>query len=103
MRIPVKWRTGIKEGRLLILSIFEPKHKRLSAPLAEKRNRFVADICTTLFIPHASPKSKTEQLAHDQITNGKTIYTLDLHSNEHLKQAGIVAVNRNHKWDWGTI
>ncbi len=99
MQLPVKWRKGIKDGQLLILSIFEPKHKRLSAPLAEKRNQFVADICTRLFIPHASSKSKTEKLAYDQITKGKTIYTLDLPSNTYLKEVGIAAVKINHKWD----
>jgi hypothetical protein len=42
MRMPSTWRKACDEGRLLILSPFAPKHGRISALLAEKRNRFVA-------------------------------------------------------------
>ena len=42
MRVPAAWRKPIDEGRLLIVSPFDPHRKRVDAPLAERRNRFVA-------------------------------------------------------------
>ena len=42
MRLPSGWLPGLSEGRLLLLSPFEQKHKRLNAKLAAFRNEFVA-------------------------------------------------------------
>src|ERR1035437_5009791 len=46
-------------GRLLILSPFPPKDKRITATLAEARNRFVGALADRIFVPHASPGSRT--------------------------------------------
>jgi hypothetical protein len=43
-RLPRDWQRAIDTGRLLLPSPFTEKHKRVTAPLATKRNRFVAAI-----------------------------------------------------------
>src|ERR1022692_15579 len=49
-------------GRLLILSPFEAKHKRITATLAEARNRLVGALADRVFVPHAAPGSRTTPL-----------------------------------------
>jgi predicted Rossmann fold nucleotide-binding protein DprA/Smf involved in DNA uptake len=44
-------------GRLLILSPFEPKDKRITAALAEERNRFVGALADRVFVAHGAPAS----------------------------------------------
>lgn len=85
MRMPSAWRKACNEGRLLILSSFPPKHGRISALLAEKRNKFVSLLANRFFVPYAAPASKTEQLCKDLLDAGKKIYTF-----ESEKESGIV-------------
>ncbi len=85
MRMPSAWRKACSQGRLLILSPFAPKHGRISALLAEKRNRFVSLLVDQFFVPYAAPGSKTEQLCQDLLKAGKKVYTF-----ESEKESGIV-------------
>jgi len=43
---------GADAGRLLLLSPFDEKHKRVTAELAAERNRFVASISDEVLIPY---------------------------------------------------
>ena len=52
-------------GRLLIVSPFEPKHKRVTAALAEARNRFVGALADRIFVAHAAPGSRTMALCEE--------------------------------------
>jgi hypothetical protein len=64
-------------GRLLILSPFEPKHKRVTAALADARNRFVGALADRVFVAHAAPGSRTVTLCKELRALGKTLYTVD--------------------------
>jgi predicted Rossmann fold nucleotide-binding protein DprA/Smf involved in DNA uptake len=64
-------------GRLLILSPFPPKQKRVTAALAEQRNRFVAVLADKIFVPHAAPKSHTLALCRECHQRGAPVFTID--------------------------
>jgi predicted Rossmann fold nucleotide-binding protein DprA/Smf involved in DNA uptake len=92
MRVPSAWRKACAEGRLLILSPFPPKHGRISAMLAEKRNRFVSLLADQLFVPYAAPGSKTEQLCQDLLSAGKQVYTFESEKESIIVRAGAVPI-----------
>jgi predicted Rossmann fold nucleotide-binding protein DprA/Smf involved in DNA uptake len=87
MRVPAAWKAGIAAGRLLLLSQFAERHRRITAELSAQRNRLIADIATEIFVAHAAPGSKTEDLCRDLLAHGRRIFTLDLPCN-----AAIVAL-----------
>jgi predicted Rossmann fold nucleotide-binding protein DprA/Smf involved in DNA uptake len=60
-------------GRLLILSPFPPKDKRITATLAEARNRFVGALADRIFVPHAAPNSRTLAICDQLKSSGKQI------------------------------
>ena len=88
IRIPSKWRKPIAEGRLLLLSSFEKKHRRMTAALAEQRNQLIISAADEVLFIHAAGGSQTEQLAHANIPQGKTTYTLNCGENRNLLDAG---------------
>jgi hypothetical protein len=63
-------------GRLLILSPFPPKDKRITAALAEARNRFVGAVAGRVFVPHAAPNSRTLALCNELRASGKQVLSL---------------------------
>ena len=63
MRVPMEWRSGLEEGRLLVLSPFPPRHRRPNAVLSERRNDLVAGFAHQVFIAHAAPDGRTEAFA----------------------------------------
>ena len=64
-------------GRLLILSPFPPKDKRITATLAEARNRFVGALADRVFVPHAAPNSRTLAMCDQLKSSGKQIVNAD--------------------------
>ncbi len=58
MRLPVAWRGPVEAGRLLVVSPFEEKAKRVTTELAERRNRFVAALAERVFISYAEPGAR---------------------------------------------
>lgn len=74
-RLPSEWQKAIDARRLLLLSPFSDKAKRVTAELAAERNRFVAAISDEVLIPYAAPGSKTEALALNLLKSGKRVYT----------------------------
>jgi len=77
MRVPAKWREAIDQGRLLILSPFDEKHKRVTAELARRRNEFVAAIADNVFVAHADPGGSLDALVTTLRATGKPIRTFD--------------------------
>ena len=63
-------------GRLLILSPFPPRNKRVTAALAEARNRFVGAVADRIFVPHAAPNSRTLALCNELRAAGKQILSI---------------------------
>ncbi len=96
MRMPSTWRKACDDGRLLILSPFAPKHGRISALLAEKRNRFVSLLADQFFVPYAAPGSKTEQLCQGLMSAGKRVYTFESEKESIIVRAGAMPVTVDH-------
>jgi len=88
MRIPNAWREAIDNGRLLVLSPFKRKHKRVTASLSEQRNRIVDMLARDAFLPYAAPGSRTEKLCTDMVRAGKQIFTFGDEANESLIAMG---------------
>jgi predicted Rossmann fold nucleotide-binding protein DprA/Smf involved in DNA uptake len=84
MRLKPELQPAFAAGRLLILSPFEPKHKRITAALAEARNRFVGALADRVFVAHAAPASRTLALALALRERGKPVLTVDDPANEPL-------------------
>ncbi len=88
MRPRPEWKGALAEGRLLILSIFDSKHRRSTAALASQRNAFVAALADKICIAHASEGGKTLQFAHQVLEWGKPLFTFDTPANKSLFQCG---------------
>jgi predicted Rossmann fold nucleotide-binding protein DprA/Smf involved in DNA uptake len=78
-RLGLLRRRGVKSwpGRLLLVSPFLKKHRRVTAELATERNRFVAGISDDVLVPYAAPGGKTEALALNLLASGKRVYTFN--------------------------
>jgi predicted Rossmann fold nucleotide-binding protein DprA/Smf involved in DNA uptake len=88
MRIPNAWKAAIDNGRLLVLSPFKKKHKRVTASLSEQRNRIVALLARDAFLPYAAPGSRSENLCKNIIKAGKQIFTFGDAANQSLLALG---------------
>jgi predicted Rossmann fold nucleotide-binding protein DprA/Smf involved in DNA uptake len=88
MRIPNAWREAIDNSRLLVLSPFKKKHKRVTASLSEQRNRIVALLARDAFLPYAAPGSRSEHLCKNIISAGKQIFTFRVEANQSLIAMG---------------
>jgi hypothetical protein len=86
---------AFKAGRLLILSPFPAKEKRITAALAETRNRFVGALADRIFVPHAAPGGKTAVFCRLLSARGKRVYTIDDPANEHLISVGAIPMEPN--------
>lgn len=62
MQLKPELQPALGAGRLLILSPFEPKHKRITAALADARNRFTAALADRVFVAHAAPAARQWRL-----------------------------------------
>jgi predicted Rossmann fold nucleotide-binding protein DprA/Smf involved in DNA uptake len=92
MRIPSAWEQAISDKRLLLLSPFNPKERRLTKALAEIRNSFVAMIASSILVAHASTNGTVHKLVTWLLSSGRRILTLDLAENEALIQNGVLGV-----------
>jgi hypothetical protein len=88
MRTSNAWKEAIDNGRLLVLSPFKKKHKRITTPLSEQRNRLVAILARDAFLPYAAPGSRSENLCKDIIRAGKQILTFGDAANQSLIAMG---------------
>ena len=94
LRIPVAWRGPLEDGRLLILSPFEAKHRRLTVELAQRRNKFVAAMADEVFVVHASPGGKLESLAKEIAASDKACYTFESEHNKNLLGFGFQPISK---------
>lgn len=87
-RIKTEYKKPLEDGRLLMLSPFTEKDKRVSAEMALERNRFVAAISDRIFIAYAEAAGKTEQFCREVLAWNKPIYTFDADVNKNLNILG---------------
>lgn len=78
MRLKPELQSAFKDGRLLILSPFAPTpaNTRVTAALAQQRNRFVGALADRIFVPHAAPGSRTLALCGELHRAGKRLITV---------------------------
>ena len=85
MRLKPELQPAFSAGRRLILSPFEPKYKRITAVLAEERNRFAGALTDRIFVAHAAPASRTLALCEGLRGLGKELFTVDDTANAALR------------------
>jgi predicted Rossmann fold nucleotide-binding protein DprA/Smf involved in DNA uptake len=93
MRIKPEYKKPLEDGRLLILSPFAGKEKRISLDRAIRRNYFLAALATDVLIPYAAPGSKTETFCRELLKWGKRVYTTDDEKNTSLIETGIKTIS----------
>jgi hypothetical protein len=96
MHLKAEFVPAFDAGRLLILSPFPPKDKRITAALAEARNRFVGTLADRVFVPHAAPGGKTAALFFDLLNAGKQLHMIDNPANQHLISVGALPLDLNN-------
>jgi predicted Rossmann fold nucleotide-binding protein DprA/Smf involved in DNA uptake len=89
MRIASEHKQAIKEGRLLFMSPFEEGQRRISVKTSQFRNLFVAALSEQVFVAHAEPGGKTENLCRDILSWKKPIYTFNSDYNKNLIEMGV--------------
>jgi predicted Rossmann fold nucleotide-binding protein DprA/Smf involved in DNA uptake len=62
MRLPMDWRDGIDNGRLLLLSAFPKNIRRPTAAFADRRNQLVAALADEIVFFHITPGGKMDKL-----------------------------------------
>lgn len=87
-RIPAEWRKPLDDGRLLLLSPFDEKQRRMTHQFACQRNRFVAAMADTIFVAHAAPGGRTEQLCEEVVAWGTPVYTHEHEACANLSALG---------------
>ena len=92
MRIPGELRKSVEEKRVLIISPFPKKARRVTKKNATIRNRFVAGLANKVFVPHAAPGGKTEALCREIVSWQKPLITFDDPSNKNLIEMGAVSI-----------
>lgn len=95
MRLRGEYRKPLEEGRLLFLSPFHEKRRRISVEMAIIRNCFVAAITDAIFVAYAAPDSKTQQFCRDVLAWGKPVYTWESDANANIIALGAKPFSNN--------
>jgi len=103
MRINKEYKKPLKDGRLFFLSPFDKNQRRISAKSSHYRNLFVAAMSAAIFVIHAEPSSKTEELCRDILSWKKLIYTFESDYNKNLIKMGARPVNMDNVSGWANI
>jgi predicted Rossmann fold nucleotide-binding protein DprA/Smf involved in DNA uptake len=93
MKLSRDRKKAIEQGRLLILSPFLAKQRRMSAARSEIRNRFVISLADRVFVAYAEPSRKTEALCREVVASGKPLFTFESKHNADLLALGAKAAS----------
>jgi predicted Rossmann fold nucleotide-binding protein DprA/Smf involved in DNA uptake len=88
MIVPQEWAKAYEDQRLLVISAFGPKDRRVTRAQAETRNRLVVALGKALVVPHAAPTSKTLALCKEVLAEQYRVLTFADPANEELIQLG---------------
>jgi predicted Rossmann fold nucleotide-binding protein DprA/Smf involved in DNA uptake len=88
MRVKKVQSKPLDEGRLLIVSLFPQKQRRMTAALAHARNRLVAALADEIFVAHASSGGKIELFCREIFPRSKPLMTFLSNSNNNLLELG---------------
>lgn len=92
MRLTPAYKKLLSEGRLLLVSPFPEKYRRVTVQNSLLRNRFVCAIADEIFIPYAAPGSKTEQFCIEILSGNQPLFMLDSDYNTGLIARGAIPV-----------
>ncbi|MBI2478502.1 MAG: DNA-processing protein DprA [Planctomycetia bacterium] len=87
-RLSAPQRQAIRDGRLLLLSMFGENVKRTTKVQAQQRNEFIAALAFAILIPHASPGGNAEIIAQQALQRQQPLFTIDDDENADLIQLG---------------
>jgi hypothetical protein len=73
LRVPGEWKRPLESGRLLLLSPFNARHRRVTADLAKRRNEVVAAIADKVCFIHVSAGGELEALREQVRQRAKPI------------------------------
>jgi len=93
MRLGKDLKTGIGEGRVLILSPFEGMGRRPTAQASVHRNQFVGTLAAAAFVAYADPGGKTEALSRGFLRAGRSIFTFETQYNKSILEIGAKPVD----------
>lgn len=88
LRIGTQARKALRQGRLLVLSAFGDKTRRVTSARAVLRNDLVAAMAEAVFVPYAVPGGKTWQAVQRILERGQHVVTLDDDANAALVACG---------------
>lgn len=92
LRLPTEWKRPLEGGRLLLLSPFGTRHRRVTADLAKRRNEFVAAIADKVCFIHVSAGGELDALRECVRQEGKVCVEIDsaagLRSDERQESRG---------------
>lgn len=88
LRLPTTWRKAMDDGRLMMISPFDDRSRRVTRQTAEKRNRCVMAMAESIVVTYAHAGGRLEQLCRDAVTSGKMLWTLDDPANATLIRLG---------------
>jgi len=96
LRLQPAVKTALAHHRLLILSGFPGKGRRVTRALAQERNTVVAALADRIFMPYAAPGGQTEKLAERVSGAGKCLLTVPLRENARLMELGALNIQSAH-------
>mgnify|MGYP000346625624 CR=1 FL=1 len=88
-------RDAIAAGFADIVSPFPETHRRTTSASAEARNRHILTLCEFVVIAHASQGGKTEALAREALSFGRTVYAFSSPGNAHLFDFGAIPLDES--------
>ena len=62
-RLSPDWKEPLAQNRLLLLSCFPARHRRVTTALAARRNELVAALADEVWFAHITPGGQMERLA----------------------------------------
>lgn len=104
MRIKAEFKKPFDDGRLLILSPFKENQRRPTIKATRYRDLFVAALSYIIFVAHAEPSSKTEELCRQILSWQKPLYTFESDYNKNIIDMGARSVKPEDvsRW-WGVF
>jgi predicted Rossmann fold nucleotide-binding protein DprA/Smf involved in DNA uptake len=100
MRLGKDLKTGVEKGRVLVLSPFDRKIKRSTVESSQLRNQFVGALAAAVFVAHAEPGGKTEELCIKILHSGKPLYTIESHYNKAIVDIGAKLADAETLTQW---
>ena len=83
---------ALREGRLIVVSVFEVDVVRATPEASVRRNQFVSATADILLVPYAVADGKVKHEVQEAIARGQTVLTFDDRENSHLLANGAIPV-----------